>query len=132
MYAHCEEKMKESGEKKDKLASRRKIQANRANAQKSTGPRTREGKKRVSRNAIKHGLFAQETLLLDEDPEELIVLARQLRNALAPIDAIEGLFVDLLVRDVWRLRRVSRLEVAVVSAEQAAILREDAERQLAD
>jgi hypothetical protein len=35
--------------------SLRKIESNRKNAQRSTGPRTAAGKKRVSRNAVKHG-----------------------------------------------------------------------------
>lgn len=38
------------------MASERQIAANRRNAGRSTGPRSRKGKKRVSRNAIRHGL----------------------------------------------------------------------------
>jgi hypothetical protein len=38
------------------MTSERKIAANRRNARKSTGPRTRSGKARVSRNALRHGL----------------------------------------------------------------------------
>ncbi len=40
--------------------STRKIEANRRNAQKSTGPKSRSGKARVSQNARRHGLRAQE------------------------------------------------------------------------
>jgi hypothetical protein len=40
------------------VASARQIAANRRNAQKSTGPRSVEGKKRASRNAYRHGLAA--------------------------------------------------------------------------
>ena len=36
-----------------------KLVANRANAQKSSGPQTRAGKLRSAKNAIKHGLGAQ-------------------------------------------------------------------------
>jgi hypothetical protein len=38
------------------MASERQIAANRANARKSTGPRSDSGKTRASRNALKHGL----------------------------------------------------------------------------
>jgi hypothetical protein len=38
------------------MASQRQIEANRRNAQRSTGPKTRRGKQRSSRNAVKHGL----------------------------------------------------------------------------
>ena len=40
------------------MASERQIAANRRNAQKSTGPRSVEGKKRASRNAYRHGFAA--------------------------------------------------------------------------
>ena len=38
------------------MASERKIAANRNNAQKSTGPRSREGREASRRNALRHGL----------------------------------------------------------------------------
>jgi len=38
------------------MTSLKKIEANRRNASRSTGPRTAEGKTRASRNAVKHGL----------------------------------------------------------------------------
>ena len=39
-----------------------KLAANRANALKSTGPRTRRGKARVTLNALKHGRLRLEVL----------------------------------------------------------------------
>jgi hypothetical protein len=38
------------------MTSRRKVEANRANARNSTGPTTAQGKARVARNARRHGL----------------------------------------------------------------------------
>src|SRR5690242_13579989 len=46
--------------------SEARVRANRLNAQKSTGARTPEGKKRSSLNATRHGLLAQ-TLHLPEE-----------------------------------------------------------------
>jgi hypothetical protein len=45
-----------------------KLVANRANAQKSSGPQTRAGKLRSARNAIKHGLGSQPPNLIQNPP----------------------------------------------------------------
>ena len=47
------------------MASERQLTANRRNAQKSTGPKSRAGKRRASQNANRHGLSARN--LLDAD-----------------------------------------------------------------
>jgi hypothetical protein len=52
------------------MASERQLLANRRNALKSTGPKSDEGKQRVSANALKHGLSAQ-THRLTTDPRAL-------------------------------------------------------------
>ena len=51
------------------MISQRKIDANRRNARKSTGPRTEEGKDQVKLNALKHGLTARTVVLPHEDEE---------------------------------------------------------------
>ena len=43
--------------------SLKKVEANRRNARKSTGPRTPAGKQTVSRNAMKHGFFSKHLLV---------------------------------------------------------------------
>ena len=45
-----------------------KLDSNRRNAKKSTGPKSVEGKRRSSMNALKHGMTARFALLPDEDP----------------------------------------------------------------
>jgi hypothetical protein len=47
------------------MSSDRQITANRANAKRSTGPKTIVGKIRSSRNALKHGLSASAFLQID-------------------------------------------------------------------
>jgi hypothetical protein len=92
------------------------IASNRTNAQRSTGPRTIEGKTASSRNARKHGLLAVgQPVLPGEDPDVLDALDRYLHDELAPATAIEVLLVDEIVGLVWRLRRVARVEVALYS-----------------
>src|SRR4051794_7775752 len=51
------------------MCSDKKMEANRQNAQKSTGPRTEEGKAKSRRNALKHGLTSEGTVLPPEDTE---------------------------------------------------------------
>src|SRR3989442_1002928 len=51
------------------MSSPRKIEANRANARKSTGPKTPEGKARSRQNALKHGLSGRGVVMPPEDEE---------------------------------------------------------------
>jgi hypothetical protein len=71
------------------MASARQIAANRANAQRSTGPRTAAGKAAAAGNARKHGLFAKEVLAMGEDRAGFAELGRCLRQALAPEGGLE-------------------------------------------
>ena len=53
------------------MTSQKQIEANLANAQLSTGPRTNRGKARSKMNAVKHALTAAQGVLIEgEDPEE--------------------------------------------------------------
>jgi hypothetical protein len=56
--------------KKKTTTSPKKIAANRRNALKSTGPRTLNGKKRVSTNATRHGFFSKWLLIQRQDGKE--------------------------------------------------------------
>jgi len=101
--------------------SSKRADANRQNAQKSTGPRTPEGKTRSSLNAVKHGLTAQTALLPGESYEELDALARSLHAQLKPVGALQGILAERVVSLTWKLRRCASAE-----AEVGRQLREDA------
>ena len=89
------------------------IEANRRNAQQSTGPRTAEGKEKSSRNATKFGLFCRHVLLPDEDEAELEALRDGIHARLRPADALEQLYVDRIVSSSWRLQRALSGEAAL-------------------
>jgi hypothetical protein len=84
------------------------VQANRANAQKSTGPRTPEGKEKVAQNALKHGLLAKDAVVVGEDFDEFDLFRDQFRAELAPVTMAESLLVERIVGLFWRLQRAER------------------------
>ena len=84
--------------------------ANRTNAQRSTGPRTEAGKLASSRNALKHGLSTGTTLIPGEDGNELEALRDALRREHQPSDATEQILVDQLAQSHWLLQRAIRFQ----------------------
>jgi hypothetical protein len=52
------------------MGSDRRIEANRRNARRSTGPRSADGKARVASNALKHGLTGTQIVLPNERRED--------------------------------------------------------------
>jgi hypothetical protein len=92
------------------------VAANRVNAQKSTGPRTAEGKAAVTQNAVKHGLRAQAVVLLGEDGDEYAQYHGQMREQLQPADVQEIELTERIVGLSWRLRRAGRYHDAVFEA----------------
>ena len=72
------------------MTSDRQIAANRANAQRSTGPRTPNGKTRAAQNALKHGLTATTPVLPDEDPEAFAGLRQEVFEQYNPATPGDG------------------------------------------
>ena len=97
------------------MASQRQIEANRLNAQASTGPRTAEGKAQSSRNALTHGLTARTVLLAGEDPEEYRRLRESMIAELGPEGALEPELVAQTVSVLWRMRRIPVVEAALMA-----------------
>lgn len=93
--------------------SQKRVAANRANAAKSTGPRTPEGKEKAKLNAIVHGLTAQTAVLPGEDRGELEALSQALMKQLSPRGLVQRLIAGRVVSLAWKLRRVARAEEAI-------------------
>jgi hypothetical protein len=104
---------------KSKPVSARKLAANRANAARSTGPRTAGGKARVRMNALRHGLASQAPLLPGEYADDLEALAEAYHDDLRPRGALEEDLVARIVSIAWRLRRIARAEEAMWEDDQA-------------
>ena len=86
------------------------LQANRLNAQLSTGPRTAEGKKRSSLNALRHGLSGQIVVLPQEDMQAYLAFGQRLLDDIAPHGELEKQMVQTLVDTQWRLNRGRSVE----------------------
>ena len=92
------------------MATPAQIRANRANAQRSSGPRTEAGREIAKMNALKHGLAARELVIRDEDPAALDALRADLRAEHAPANQTEALLVEDLAVCWWRLQRARKYE----------------------
>jgi len=104
------------------MATQKQIQANRRNAQKSTGPKTPEGKAAVAHNALKHGLRSHDVVLPGEDPDnEFPILFEELTAEWQPETVTERMQVEELAAVFWRQRRARRIESGLyISAGEAA------------
>jgi hypothetical protein len=91
-------------------ASPSQIAANQANAQKSTGPATTEGKKRSSLNALKTGLTGRTVLMPGEDAEAYRLHCERFQENFQPATQEEEELVHSLADLKWRLNRCSQLE----------------------
>jgi len=96
------------------MTTLKKIEANRRNAQKSTGPRTPEGKAAVARNALKHGLLSRNPVLPGEDPNgEFPELVESLHQYYAPENPVDANLVEDLAGVMWKLRRAGRIQSGI-------------------
>src|SRR5215212_3565523 len=100
------------------MPSPRKIDANRANARRSTGPRTAGGRLRASLNALKHGLavpaaahpaFQQDIdhlarVLAGEAQHDPVVMVRALKVAEAAVDVQRARLARVDLLRAWDLR----------------------------
>jgi hypothetical protein len=86
------------------------IEANRRNAQQSTGPRSEIGKQKSSLNALRHGLTARVVVLPTEDLAAYQFFSAEFFAALAPETFAERHCVQTIIDTQWRLNRVRGLE----------------------
>jgi hypothetical protein len=98
------------------MATEAQIEANRANAQKSTGPRTPEGKAIVAQNAITHGLLARAGVIPGEQEHEFQAHREGLLQQLRPGAPLEEDLAERIVDLSWRLKRAGRDQEAAYAA----------------
>jgi hypothetical protein len=92
------------------MISEKQLEANRRNAERSTGPRTEEGKKASALNARRHNLTGQVTAMTDADRIMHDAFSASIMESLAPEGAMEIQLAQRIATDSWRLNRISAVE----------------------
>ena len=98
------------------MATESQIRANRRNAQKSTGPRTSEGRAAISQNAVKHGLSARQAIISSESQADFDIYRERMLSELAPASPMESMLAERIVTLSWRLKRTGRIQNQVIDA----------------
>jgi hypothetical protein len=92
------------------MPSQKQLDANRLNAQLSTGPRTPEGKAIARLNAVQHALTGQLTIVAPHQHDAFLALSGRLTASLNPAGEQELQVAARIVRDTWRLARAAANE----------------------
>jgi hypothetical protein len=85
------------------MATEKQIAANRRNAQKSTGPKTPEGKARCAQNATKHGAYSDRLSTAEASNPRFRRLLKLLRAEFRPRDAAETALVESMAAARWNV-----------------------------
>ncbi|HEY4364122.1 MAG TPA: hypothetical protein VGN17_24340 [Bryobacteraceae bacterium] len=83
---------------------------NQANAQHSTGPRTPEGKRRSSLNAVRHGLTGLTVVLPTDDLAAYRAFVGEFYAVLQPVGLLERAAAQTIADTHWRLNRIRIME----------------------
>jgi hypothetical protein len=92
------------------MATQKQLEANRRNAQKSTGPRTPQGKASVRLNALRHGLRARSIVLPGESAGDFEQLCDDLQAEWRPLTRTEQFYLEQMAVAQWKLRRMEVAE----------------------
>ena len=94
--------------------SENRLAANRANARKSTGPRTTEGKARSAQNAVKHGFTGSAFAVVRfEDRDEISKLKADAVDFYQPRNSQEMFAVECIALAQADMRRLRRIEAGL-------------------
>jgi hypothetical protein len=104
------------------MTSFRQIEANRRNAQFSTGPVTEEGKRRSRQNAVRHGLTAETVIDALENAEDYAAFEMAVTADYDVESAVERELVLRLASLLWRLRRATMIESGLFNIQARHLL----------
>jgi hypothetical protein len=99
------------------MSSQTKIDSARANGAKSRGPKTEEGRKKSSRNAVKHGLYSASVVLSTEPRKQYNEMLDAYLLQFQPEGPVELDLVEEMVAAKWRQRRLRAIETQLLEDE---------------
>ena len=114
------------------MATDKQIAANRLNAQKSTSPKTPEGRAAVRLNGVKHGLYAQTLVLPGEKESDFHELLESYEAEHSPATPTEEALVQQLTMAMWRLRRLYHAEAAYYAKDMKFLKERNSKEDLDD
>jgi len=98
------------------MATQAQVVANQANSQKSTGPKTEEGKVKSSRNRLSHGFASSTRFVIGEDPALFNLLLDDLISEHQPATPTEQILVEQMAHHHWINLRATRLQDCEVNS----------------
>jgi hypothetical protein len=98
------------------MSTKAQIDANRVNAQNSTGPVSADGKARVALNAVTHGLSRVNMFLSGEEPEEFVVLRDALLKRYRCSGADDAVWADEAAMAWWKIRRIAEWQAMLIDS----------------
>ncbi len=97
------------------MSTQEQTNANRQNAQSSTGPKTDEGKAASSQNAVTHGFFAKNDVISGEDLAFYEAHRQDIYDEYAPLTPTEFVLTQRIASLTWRLMRADRLQTTTIN-----------------
>ena len=113
------------------MSTEAQLEANRQNAQFSTGPRTESGKSNSSRNALTYGLYTRQDYVKPDEREIYRDFCERMLLEMNPDTLVEETLVAEITGASWRLRRCSAVEAELADyADRDPMLDESKERAI--
>jgi hypothetical protein len=103
----------------DSSLSDARLNANRQNAQMSSGPRTREGKSVSSQNALKTALTGRAVLLPNDDADRYQAHIQAFFDEITPVGQRETILTQSLADIAWRIERIASFEMILYAKARA-------------
>ncbi len=97
------------------MTSAKQVEANKKNAQHSSGPTSASGRKKAAVNSLTHGLTAQTIVLPEHEKEPYRLYSEGITKDLAPVGTYEAALVASIIDSRWRIHQIASMEAALYS-----------------